>query len=157
MMNNTIKEMIETKGTIYFDMDGTIANFYGVENWLNYLEKEDTTPYAIAKPLFNFSVFARTLHKLQEKGYRIGIVSWLSKCGSISYNTEVTSVKLEWLKKHLPSVAWDEIKIVDYGTPKSTVVDCKGWLFDDEERNRIEWGKGAFDVNNIMEILKSFL
>lgn len=157
MMNNTIKGMIETKRTIYFDMDGTIANFYGVENWLNYLEKEDSTPYAIAKPLFNFSVFARTLHKLQENGYRIGIVSWLSKCGSVSYNTEVTSVKLEWLKKHLPSVAWDEIKIVDYGTPKSTVVDCKGYLFDDEERNRIEWGSGAFDVNNIMEVLKSFL
>lgn len=157
MMNNTIKGMIETKGTIYFDMDGTIANFYGVENWLNYLENEDTTPYAIARPLFNFSVFARTLHKLQENGYRIGIVSWLSKSGSVSYNTEVTSVKLEWLKKHLPSVIWDEIKIVDYGTPKSTVVDCKGWLFDDEERNRIEWGNGAFDVNNIMEVLKSFL
>ena len=55
MMNNTIKEMTETKGTIYFDMDGTLANFYGVENWLDYLENEDTTPYEIAKPLFNFS------------------------------------------------------------------------------------------------------
>ena len=44
MMNNTIKEMMETKGTIYFDMDGTLANFYGVENWLDYLENEDTTP-----------------------------------------------------------------------------------------------------------------
>ena len=59
MMNNTIKEMMETKGTIYFDMDGTLANFYGVENWLDYLENEDTTPYAIARPLFNFSVFCQ--------------------------------------------------------------------------------------------------
>lgn len=38
MMNNTIKKMMETKGTIYFDMDGTLANFYGVDNWLDYLE-----------------------------------------------------------------------------------------------------------------------
>ena len=71
MMNNTIKEMMNTKGTIYFDMDGTLANFYGVENWLAYLEKEDTTPYKVAKPLFNFSAFARVLHKLQANGYRM--------------------------------------------------------------------------------------
>ena len=36
--------------TINFDMDGTIADLYGVKNWLPYLEAEDTTPYAIAKP-----------------------------------------------------------------------------------------------------------
>ena len=155
-MMNTIKEMMETKGTIYFDLDGTLADFYGVENWLGYLEKEDTTPYAIAKPLFNFSVFARMLHKLQENGYRIGIVSWLSKCGSMAYNTEVTTVKLAWLEKHLPSVEWDEVKIVSYGTPKSTVVDCNGWLFDDEERNREEWGENSFDVNDIIGTLRKF-
>ena len=146
------------KKTIYFDMDGTLANFYGVENWLEYLENEDTTPYAIARPLFNFSVFARLLHKLQKNGYKIGIVSWLSKCGSTAYNTAVTSVKLAWLEKHLPSVEWDEIKIVNYGTPKSTVVnDVEGYLFDDEKRNRDEWGKNSFDVKNIIEILRDFL
>ena len=146
------------KKTIYFDMDGTLCDFYGVENWLEYLENEDTTPYAIARPLFNFSVFARLLHKLQKNGYRIGIVSWLSKCGSTSYNTSVTSVKLAWLEKHLPSVDWDEIKIVNYGTPKSTAVnDASGYLFDDENRNRDEWGKNSFDVKNIIEILRDFL
>ena len=36
--------------TINFDMDGTIADLYGVKNWLSYLEAEDTTPYAIANP-----------------------------------------------------------------------------------------------------------
>ena len=146
------------KKTIYFDLDGTLCDFYRVEHWFDYLENEDTTPYAIAKPLFNFSVFARLLHKLQENGYRIGIVSWLSKCGSASYNTAVTSVKLAWLEKHLPSVEWDEIKIVNYGTPKSTVVnDAEGYLFDDEKRNRDEWGKNSFDVKNIIEILRDFL
>lgn len=146
------------KGTIYFDMDGTIANFYGVENWLEYLENEDTTPYRVAMPLFNFSVFARLLHKLQENGYKIGIVSWLSKCGSTAYNTAVTAEKLAWLEKHLPSVEWDEVRIVNYGTPKSTVVsDASGYLFDDEARNREEWGANSFDVKNIIEVLRDFL
>ena len=36
---------------IYFDMDGTIADLYGVENWLNDLRTERTTPYEIATPL----------------------------------------------------------------------------------------------------------
>ena len=30
---------------VYLDMDGTIANFYGVPGWLEYLQAEDTTPY----------------------------------------------------------------------------------------------------------------
>ena len=41
---------------INFDMDGTIANLYGVENWLEMLMAEDETPYAIAKPLVNLSL-----------------------------------------------------------------------------------------------------
>lgn len=143
--------------TIYFDMDGTLVDFYGVENWLDYLINEDVTPYAIAKPRFNFSAFARIVNNLQKRGYKIGIVSWLSKNGTPAYNTAVTATKLAYLEKHLPSVKWDEIKIVNYGTPKSTVVNNIGWLFDDELNNRKEWGeKYSFDVNNILEILKNF-
>ena len=35
--------------TIYFDMDGTIADLYGNENWLDYLEHEMTKPYRNAR------------------------------------------------------------------------------------------------------------
>lgn len=137
---------------INFDMDGTIANLYGVENWLDFLIAEDTTPYAIAEPLLRLNLLARYLNKLQKMGYEIGIISWTSKSGSDAYNEAVAEVKREWLKKHLKSVNWDYIKIVPYGTPKHTLAD--GILFDDEERNRTEWGEGAYDVDNILEILK---
>jgi len=30
-----------------------------------------------------------------------------------------------------------------------------GILFDDEEKNRKMWGQGAYDVHNILEILKT--
>ena len=143
--------------TIYFDMDGTIANFYGVKNWLDYLINGDTTPYDVAKPLINFSAFARQIHKMQKNGFTFGIVSWLSKSGTEEYNRAVTESKLKWLKKHLPSVFWDEIHIVSYGTPKSTVVNDKnGFLFDDELNNRIEWGKNSFDAENILATLRAF-
>lgn len=141
--------------TIYFDMDGTIADLYAVENWLEKLEASDPSPYKMAKPLLNLSMLARYINKRQKQGLKFGVISWLSKSGNAEYNAMVTMAKLNWLKKHMPSVNWDEIHIVEYGTPKST---CgHGILFDDEERNRDEWGKGAFTPDLIMEILKEIL
>lgn len=140
---------------IYFDMDGTIADLYGVEGWLADLEAENVRPYAEAKPLVNLSLLARYIHKAQAKGYMVGVISWLSKCGSDAYNEAVTVAKLEWLAKHLPSVEWDEIHIVKYGTPKSTCRSCPGILFDDEQRNLDEWGAGAVIASNLLEILRN--
>ena len=140
---------------INFDMDGTIANFYGVENWLDYLKAEDTKPYEIAKPLFNFSAFARLLNKAKRNGYEIAVISWTSKNGSAEYDKAVESAKCEWLAKHLPSVEWDEITVVPYGTPKDNFrKSADDVLFDDEEPNRKAWNGKAYDVNNILEILK---
>lgn len=137
---------------INFDMDGTLANFYGVEGWLDCLINSDSTPYAVARPLFNFSALARQIHRLQNLGYTVNIISWLSKSGTEDFNAEVTAVKMAWLAKHLPSVTFDRITIVAYGTPKSTCGN--GILFDDEERNRNEWKGTAYDVQNILETLK---
>ena len=138
---------------INFDMDGTIANLYGVDGWLDYLLNKDVTPYVQAKPLVNLSALARVLNRLQRNGYEICVISWLAKVNDDDYNKAVTNAKVEWLVKHLPSVRWDKISIVPYGTPKSTCGD--GILFDDEEPNRKEWKGVAYDVDNIIEILKA--
>ena len=143
--------------TINCDMDGTLANFYGVENWLAYLEAEDTTPYEVAEPLLRLCSLAKRLNNLQKQGYELAIISWLSKNGSDEYNAIVTEAKKAWLKKHLASVAWDRITIVPYGTPKENFCKCaEDVLFDDEKRNRDNWTGRAYDVENIMEILRNF-
>ena len=139
---------------INFDMDGTIADFYGVENWLAYLIERNSFPYENAKPLVNMSVLARRLNALQRKGYKINIISWLAKNSTDDFDKIVTSAKEKWLKKHLPSVKWNKITIVAYGIDKSTLGN--GVLFDDEENNRKMWGEGAYDVHNILEVLKQF-
>lgn len=136
---------------INFDMDGTIADLYGVENWLEYLINEDVTPYREAKPLLNLQVLARKLNRLQKRGHKINIISWLSKNGSQEYNKAVIATKIKWLSKHFKSVKWDNISIVEYGTPKSTCGN--GILFDDEKRNRDEWCGIAFDEKNILKNL----
>ena len=140
------------KKKIWFDMDGTIADLYKVENWLPMLVKFDPTPYIKAKPMHNMSNLARLLHKAQRLGYEIGIISWLSKNSNREYDLRVTQAKLEWLKNHLPSVEWNEVHIVAYGTPKHEI--CEGVLFDDEEHNRNMWGEGAYEPKDILEFLR---
>ena len=143
---------------IYFDMDGTIANLYAVEGWLEMLREYDPTPYMQAKAMLNMALFARLLNKLQKQGYHIGIVSWLSKQPTPFYDIAVTCTKMQWLQKHLPSVEFDEIKIIAYGTPKSQAVKYGGGiLFDDEQGNRKEWQGQAYDEKNILEILKNLV
>ena len=138
---------------IWFDMDGTIADLYGVEDWLPMLRSYDPTPYKMAKPLVRMASLARILNRLQREGYEIGIVSWLSKCSTAEYDEAVTEAKLEWLAKHLASVKFDTIDIIAYGTPKQAGRD--GILFDDEAKNREAWTGTAFDVDDIIEVLKA--
>ena len=138
--------------TIWFDMDGTIADLYGVEGWLTDLINGSTRPYDVARPLMNFSRLARLLHKAQRNGHKIGIISWTSKGGTDLYNGAVALSKMVWLHKHLPSVAWDFIQIVSYGTDKRNATGG-GILFDDEERNRTAWGEGAHTPAEIIPVL----
>ena len=141
---------------IYFDMDGTIADLYGVEGWLSMLRNSDPTPYAQAKPLVKLNTLARLLNSKQREGYTLGVISWLSKTGTQEYNNRVTQIKLKWLKEHLNSVKWDEIHIIEYGTPKQDIVKYpEGILFDDEYNNRCNWKGTAYDVDDIIGILKS--
>lgn len=150
-----MKTMKTMNITINFDMDGTIADLYANPNWLPLLRAYDPTPYATAKPLLRLCDLARKLNTLQKNGYRIAVISWLSKESTAEYDEAVTNAKLEWLAKHLPSVNWDEITIVPYGTPKENFChNPLDILFDDEERNRNNWTGRAYDVQNILEILR---
>ena len=137
---------------IWFDMDGTLANFYGVEGWLEDLMSESTRPYEIAKGI-NLAPIAKQLRRLSKNGYKFGIVSWTSKGGSEKFNSEVAEVKKVWLAKHLPSIEFEKIVIIPYGTPKSIVGN--GILFDDEIGNRLEWQGIAYNVENIAETLRT--
>ena len=141
---------------IYFDMDGTIANLYGVDGWLDMLIAKDETPYAVAEPMVRLSSLARILNRLQKNGFTIGVVSWLAKNSTNEYDERVANAKKEWLAKHLRSVQFDEIHIVEYGTPKQNIVNYpNGILFDDEKGNRDNWIGTAYDVNDIIGTLKA--
>ena len=144
--------------TIWWDMDGTIANLYAVENWLPKLRAEDASPYVEAEVMWNMSQLARLMNKVQKLGYKLGIISWTSKGGSASYNKAVAEAKASWLGQHLASVKFDKVIIVNYGTPKSLVMtDEDDILFDDEEQNRDSWLGQAFEPKMMMKVLKALI
>ena len=143
--------------TIYFDMDGTIANLYGVDNWLPKLRAEDVSPYLEAEPLTNMIELETYLLGLQEHGFELGIISWTSKGGSAEYNKAVRMAKILWLRQMLPLVRFNEMHIVKYGTRKDYVAkDKNGIIFDDDEKVREKWKGEAVNPNtdDIIETLK---
>ena len=142
--------------TIFFDMDGTIVDLYGVDNWLNLLRESDASPYIEARPCLNLQVLARHLNRLVQNGYAIEIISWTAKGSTVDYDAEVATAKMNWLKHHLKSVTFQKINIVAYGTPKDMFRHSENdILFDDEVANRENWNGIAYDVDNILEVLKN--
>ena len=145
---------------LVFDMDGTIANLYGVENWLEDLRNENTRPYEIASPLYDMEELAEILHRLQKKGWKVAVTTWLSKGGSKAYNKEVAKVKKEWLAKY--NFPYDEIHCVKYGTTKANCTRAKATfqiLIDDNKKVRDGWTLGT-TVNaeyNILTFLQALI
>ena len=143
---------------IMFDMDGTIADLYGVQDWLPKLRAFDPSPYMEAEVMLNMSLLARYLNKLQKLGYEIGIISWTSKGGSPEYNEAVAEAKIDWLNRHLHSVSFDIMEIVEYGTPKQNFSETENdILFDDNKEIREDWTGEAFPPSEILSVLAELL
>ena len=146
--------------TIYFDMDGTIADLYNVEDWLPKLHAENPSPYIEALPLVDVDILGGILAELQYIGYKIGIISWTAKNGTTSYNKAVRKAKIEWLVGCFPEIVFDEIHVVKYGTRKDYVAkDKDGIIFDDDAKVREKWRGEAINPNtdDIIETLKSLI
>ena len=143
--------------TLYFDMDGTIVDLYNIENWLLKLKAGDASPYIEAKPMIKTNELQLYLSILQNRGCKLGIISWLAKDSQKSYNKLVRNAKRNWLKENFPEITFDEIHIVKYGTRKDYIAkDKNGILFDDDEEVRKNWRGIPVNPNteDIIEFLK---
>jgi len=144
--------------TIYFDMDGTIADLYSVPNWLGKILAEDSSPYDQAEPLVDTLYFENLLMKLKDKGYKFGIISWGSKYSTEKFVEKVRKSKLNWLKKNLPRVVFDELIIIDYSCNKTSVAkDPFGILFDDDKLIRKFWPGESYAPEEMIDVLEKLL
>lgn len=145
---------------LVFDMDGTIADLYGVENWLKDLRNENPRPYAIAKPLYDMDILGAILESLKMQGWTIVVTTWLAKESTKEYKEKVRLTKLEWLEKY--NFPYDKIHLVQYGTTKANCTRKLGGfqiLVDDNAEIRKGWTLGdTIDANeNIIEKLIKLL
>ena len=133
-----------TEKILVFDMDGTIADFYGVNGWLEYLNESNPTPYIIAEPLYDMVVLTSVLNILKTKGWKIIVTSWLAKDSTKDFDKEVRQAKKDWLEEY--NFPFDEIHLVKYGTTKANCTRKLGGyqiLVDDNEQVRKGWNLGA--------------
>ena len=128
---------------LVFDMDGTIADLYGVNGWLEMLRGEDATPYAIANPLYDMEMLNAILDIFKGMGWKIVVTTWLAMDASTEYDHKVRKAKIEWLDKM--GFEYDEIHLVKYGTTKANCTRRHGGyqvLVDDNEKIRKGWTLG---------------
>lgn len=143
--------------TLVFDMDGTIADLYGVNNWLGDLRSENPRPYVVAKPMYNMDILNELLNILKNMGWRIVVTTWLAKESTKGYDEKVRKAKLDWLKQY--NFPYDEIHLVKYGTTKANCTRRIGGyqiLVDDNEKVRNGWRLGS-TINANENILKDLV
>ncbi len=145
---------------LVFDMDGTIADLYGVQNWLEDLRAENPRPYINAKPIYEVDVLNTLLQIFKDNGWKIVVTTWLAKGSTKAYDRLVREAKLAWLDTY--KFPYDEIHLVKYGTTKANCTRHLGGfqvLVDDNADVRKGWNLGdTIDANeNILEQLVDLL
>ena len=143
---------------IYFDMDGTIADLYGYDGWLDMLHNEDTTPYEKCGVLVDAEELREVLNQFMMLGVKIGVISWSAMNGSKDYNKRVRKAKKNWCDEFFADI-FTEFHVVKYGTPKHKVAKEKdSILVDDNAEVRQAWKGETIDATeNIIELLQNIL
>lgn len=125
---------------IMFDMDGTVYDLYGVDNWLDKLNNSDVSVYCDGAPKVDLDKLAEVCLALIDKGYEIGVITWLAKNGSDRFNRNTTETKKLWVKNNMPYVT--RFTAQKYGTPKQKALDRTfkfAILVDDNKEVREMW------------------
>lgn len=148
------------KRTLVFDMDGTIANFYGVNGWLEDIRNGNPRPYIVAEPMYDMETLKEILNLLKLQGWTIAVTSWLAKGSDKEFDELTRIAKREWLARY--DFPFDEIHLVKYGTTKANCTRKNGGyqiLVDDNEQVRKGWNLGnTINANeNIIEKLVDLL
>lgn len=144
--------------TLVFDMDGTIANLFGVDNWEPRLRNCDPTPYAEATPIWDMEVLVAVLNVLKTLGWRIAVTSWLAMDSTKAYDDEVRIAKRNWLDNF--GFPYDEIHLVKYGTTKANCTRKNGGvqiLVDDNRKVRKGWTLGGTIDPTAVDLIEELL
>lgn len=137
---------------ITLDLDGTVFDLYGKEDWLYRLENHIAGAFEGSMlPEVDKKQLSELAEKLLEIGVGFDVVTWLPMGATKEYEWICQEEKLEWCRVNLPFIK--SIKCVPYGTPKQSVARGAGrmYLIDDNSQICDEWEtkvkRKAFNVN----------
>ena len=149
---------------IYFDLDGTVYDLYGVENWLSLLRNEDVSVYTKGNTLYSAD-FYKIVCSLMRHGVKFGVITWGSMTASPEFEEVTERAKRQWVNEHLPFV--ESFAYQRYGTPKQQAIKNrtqKYILIDDNAEVIKIWENGktrkSYQVTNeknVTQILKEIL
>lgn len=131
------------KLTIIFDMDGTIANLYAVDDWLSLLRAYSSAPYQQAKAMWDMEQLGEVLQTIISAGNEVKVCSWLSRETTKDYDRAVRQAKREWLSEH--DFPFTHCHLIPYGKNKGYYrdKDSLNILIDDNALVREQFCKFA--------------
>lgn len=138
-----------TEKVLFLDMGGTIVDFYGVQDWQTDLDiNKSERPYIIAQPMYNMTELNFILNILRSQGWKVIILSWLSRNYDEDFHRRIRKAKMDWLARY--DVPYDDVIMTPYGTDKWQTACAKypqafRVLADDSEEVRNSWHGYAID------------
>ena len=149
---------------IYFDLDGTVYNLYGVLNWLERLRSEDVTVYSQGNKMFDDELY-KAAATLMRYGVRFGVITWGSMTATPEFEVQTEETKRRWVKENLPFC--ESFAYQQYGTPKQQAIKNRTQndiLIDDNSDVIKVWENGknrtaykVTDEKSVTDILKEIL
>ena len=119
------------KINVYLDMDGTIADLYGQENWLEMLINEKDGAFINCEPLTTEKVL---LALFPTDKYTVKVLSMTPKNASKEYCEKVINEKNAWLDKYFPNIT--KRHYLPYGDNKNLKNSVNAILIDDNAKIR---------------------
>lgn len=119
---------------VYLDLDGTIADLYGKENWLECLRAEKENTFSDLRPMISQD---KLLEIFPQERYDIRILSMTPLGASKAFCEKVVEEKNAWLDEHFPAL---KKRIYQkYGHNKNVKNSANAILVDDNETIRKSW------------------
>lgn len=121
---------------VYFDMDGTISDLYGVSNIFNRLDSLDASVYYEAKPINKYIDMLKEFHNM---GYKVIILSCLGMISEKQFDIDTINNKNKWLDEYVGDKYIDERIYLPYTKHKEQYITEYGILVDDDDKVLMNW------------------
>ena len=129
---------------IFFDMDGTIADLYGHEGWLEKIVNEEEGLFRNLRTIYDPLQLMEIKVLDTDLPLQMEIITWTPMNASPEYCQKVENEKREWALEKFGDV-FSQVNVLPYGVPKQYAETKKSQLMilvDDNPEVLAMWETG---------------